>query len=98
MQVVGKIRLVVSLVFLFSCSIVFAQQEKNMNYFDRIVHDKKYQVLLQNNELLPSQKHQKPIFCRLEDYMENQSGMAIRFRLGTLDYVNYLEYNIPYYH
>ncbi len=32
-----------------------------------------------------------PIFCRAEHLIQKQSGIAFRFRLGSLDYVNSLE-------
>ncbi len=32
-----------------------------------------------------------PIFCRAEHLIQKQSGIAFRFRLGSLDYVNALE-------
>ena len=32
-----------------------------------------------------------PIFCRAEHLIQKQSGIAFRFRLGSVDYVNALE-------
>lgn len=32
-----------------------------------------------------------PIFCRAEHLIQRQSGIAFRFRLGSVDYVNALE-------
>jgi hypothetical protein len=33
----------------------------------------------------------QPFFCRIESRIEQKSGIALRFRLGSLDYTNYLE-------
>ncbi len=32
-----------------------------------------------------------PIFCKAEHHIQKKSGIAFRFRLGSLDYVNALE-------
>lgn len=33
----------------------------------------------------------QPFFCQLESKLEKKSGMPIRIRLGSVDYVDYLE-------
>lgn len=33
----------------------------------------------------------EPFFCKLESGLEKKSGMPIRIRLGSIDYVDYLE-------
>lgn len=98
MQVVGNRKLICFFILLSACTIAFGQTKSTSNYFDRIIQTNKHQIIIDHQSIVPVKKHQKPIFCRLEDYMEDQSGVAIRFRLGTLNYVNYLEYNIPYFY
>jgi len=36
-------------------------------------------------------------FCKLENKASAKAGMAVRMRLGTLDYVNRLENKLPFY-
>lgn len=46
-----------------------------------------YPSLFKNSEyLLPT-----AFFCKMELGLDKKSGLPIRFRLGSLDYVNYLE-------
>ncbi len=33
----------------------------------------------------------QPFFCRIESQIERKSGIAARFRLGSVDYTNWLE-------
>lgn len=33
----------------------------------------------------------EPFFCKLESGLEKKSGMPVRIRLGSVDYVDYLE-------
>lgn len=36
-------------------------------------------------------KRQMPVFCRLEWEWDKRAGMPLRFRLGSVDYVDWLE-------
>ena len=50
-----------------------------------------YPDLQSNNWTKEWKSSDLPIFCRAEHLIQKQSGIAFRFRLGSVDYVNALE-------
>jgi hypothetical protein len=44
-----------------------------------------------NNRYRLCSKDPLPLFCKIEHVIEQKSGIAFRFRLGNLQYVNMLE-------
>lgn len=48
---------------------------------------KQYSIMLPS----PGQEHDSPLFCRLEDKINEGNKIQCLFRLGSVSYVNYLE-------
>jgi len=46
--------------------------------------------------LLSRPLENQPFFCRVETQIERKSHLAPRFRLGSLDYTNYLEGRVKF--
>ncbi|MBK8449880.1 MAG: hypothetical protein IPO78_08230 [Saprospiraceae bacterium] len=45
-----------------------------------------------------NRQNTKPLFCRLEDQLNSKKKYPIKFRLGSLDYTNKLEYSSDLIH
>ncbi len=49
-------------------------------------------IFSKNQLIVPKYTHQTlPFFCKMEHIIESNSKIALRFRLGDLNYVNMLE-------
>lgn len=59
------------------------------NSIESIQHE--YPSLTSDRWLKEWKSEDLPIFCRIEHLMQQKSGIAFRFRLGSLDYVDALE-------
>lgn len=67
-------------------------ESKNLPVAHNIIEDKsKLSVATLSKPILLFNSNQLPFFCKIEHKIEKTSPIALRFRLGDLNYVNMLE-------
>lgn len=71
----------------------FDKSSENPFAFTDAKFNNKYTSILHHKQPLPkiNNKTENAFFCKVEGHFEKISNLAPRFRLGSLDYVNYLE-------
>ncbi|WP_236979182.1 hypothetical protein [Membranihabitans maritimus] len=105
MPTLKKIFLIVPLV-LFAVGVAMAQEENQSSSEKKELRDLKYAVKFnkynyfdfqnldtrKNNSIMFAKKSvETPIFCRIEDKINEGNQLQCLFRLGSVPYNNYLE-------
>ena len=77
----------------------YAAQKKQVDQINMFISVEKTKKNLSENPLLPDwEASDLPLFCKIEHHIAQKSRIPVLFRLGSVDYVNFLEQKPGYGH